>query len=282
MISRSFCFTLNNFTEEEQWNIEQTQCRYITYGIETGTNGTIHLQGYIELHSPKRMSSLKKCPGWSRCHIESRRGTREQARAYCQKDGEWEEFGDWEAGGQGKRNDLKELMNAIKNKTPKLEIYEQMPITAARNLNFMKEYTATLEKNETKEFRHVEVIALIGDAGTGKTKKVHDENPNVFTVNCDETFPFDGYDGEEVILLDDFYGDMKYHQILRVLDGHQFRVNIKGGHRYARWTKVYITSNKMPEQWYKCGLTPALKRRINSVTEFRNEETGNTEPSLVI
>lgn len=277
MSSRSYCFTLNNPTIAETEIIEDSGCRYLIYGIEIGENqGTLHYQGYLEMTSPQRISYLKK---WlPRAHFEPRKGTREQAREYCMKDGEWIECGSWEAGGQGARNDLEVLMNRVKKNEPMINIMESDPQSVSRNLRFIEKYRELTEKEQTREFRKVEVDIYVGDAGTGKTRKAFEENPGLFTVNPDESFPFDGYDGESTILIDDFYGDLKYHHLLRILDGHQLRVNVKGSHRYARWTKVIITSNKNPEEWYKVGLTQALKRRINTVTEFCNDEAGNTMP----
>lgn len=281
-MARSYCFTINNYTTTEQIQVEEcTATRYLIYGLERGENGTPHLQGYLEMSKPQRISFLKKLPGFERAHFEARRGTREQAREYCMKEGEWIETGDWAAGGRGARNDIKQLMTMVNEGHSKLEIIETAPETYARNMRFMDRYQELREKEETREFRTVEVQVLVGDAGCGKTRQAHTENPGIFTVNPGESFPFDGYDGESAILIDDFYGDLRYHEVLRILDGHQYRVNVKGHHRYARWTKVVITSNKPPEQWYRQGLTPALKRRLTTVTTFCNEEAGNTVPPLL-
>lgn len=277
-MSRSYCFTLNNYTFEDIQNFEEMKCRYLIYGYEVGENGTPHLQGYVELANAQRLTAMKKIN--NKAHWEVRKGTRDEARNYCMKDNEFTEVGSWAAGGQGKRNDLKVVMDAIKGNMKTLELFDTFPNEVSRNMRFVEKYKELVEREQTKKFRKVNVEVIIGQAGHGKTKKAFDENPDVFTVTPSETFPFDGYDGEECILIDDFYGDLKYHQILRILDGHQLRVNVKGSHRYARWTKVYITSNKPPEEWYQIGLTPALKRRLNTVTTLCNEETGNTSPSL--
>lgn len=287
MTSRAWTWTLNNYTPNERddiHHIEDGKIRYLIYGIEVGESGTPHLQGYLELTSPQRMSAMKKLPGLGRAHFEVRRGTRDQARTYCMKDGEYFESGDWAAGGQGTRNDLRGMIEKIKaNPTNTIEHMESDPLTYSKHQRFIEKYIQVLEKESTKDFRKVEVEVLHGAAGVGKTKAAHDADPNIFTVNTDEAFPFDGYNGEKTILLDDFYGGIKYHNLLRILDGHQLRVNIKGGSRYAQWTKVFITSNVGPSEWYKSGLTPALKRRLTTVTEFScHQEAGNTEPPLDI
>jgi len=284
MTSRGWCFTLNNHTMEEVWAMKTCKVRYLVAGHEVGQEGTPHLQGYLETDSPVRMSAVKKLPGMGRAHLEKRMGTRDQARDYCIKDGEFWEIGDWAAGGQGARTDLQALMKAIKdNPTDTIGHMEGDPLTYSKHQRFVEKYTAVLERESTKEFRKVEVDVLWGDAGSGKTKKAFEEDPNVFTVNTDETFPFDGYNGEKTILLDDFYGGIKYHNLLRILDGHQMRVNVKGGSRYARWTKVFITSNVGENEWYKQGCTPALRRRLTRVTKMVcHEEGGNTVPPLAI
>lgn len=285
-MARAYCFTINNYnTDGSDEKILQEavpgKIRYVVLGFEIGASGTPHIQGYLELHKPARLAAMKKLHPTA--HWETRKGTRDQARYYCMKDNVWKEYGEWKAGGQGARNDLRGLMQAIKEGKPTLEIMEEQPEAYARNLRFCEKYERLVEKETTKAFRKVTVEAYVGDAGTGKTRKAMQENPDIFTVNCEDNFPFDGYNGETAILIDDFEGTMKYHQLLRVLDGHQYRCNVKGGHRYARWTKVIITSNKQPSEWYQRGLTPALKRRLNSVTTFRNEEAGgNTEaPALI-
>lgn len=279
MSQRSWVFTLNNPTVEETITLENCTCRYLIYGLEVGENNTPHYQGYIEFGKVMRLSACKKL--LTRAHWEIRCGTREQARQYSMKDGDYIELGEWELGGQGTRNDLHDMIKLIKKNTPQLEILETLPEVVSRNMRFMEKYTALHEKETTKNFREVEVHVLWGDAGTGKTRKVFEECPDVFTVNSDEAFPFEGYSGETELLIDDFYGGIKYHNLLRILDGYQYRVNIKGSHRYAKWQKIYITSNDKPENWYSRGLTNALARRLTSVTEYRNNEAGNTMPPQV-
>lgn len=279
MTARHWVWTLNNYTDDEVEALSNLVAdlavRYICWGYEIGEQGTPHLQGYLELKSPKRLTGVKKLPGMGRTRLAMRNGEREQARDYCKKDGKFVEHGDWAAGGQGARNDLRGMMELIK-KAPNDTIghMEADPETYSKHQRFIEKYIAAVEKDLTREFRQVEVHVLWGDAGTGKTRLAHEADPNIFTVNTDEAFPFDGYSGEKTILLDDFYGGIKYHNLLRILDGHQMRVNVKGGSRYACWNKVYITSNVGPESWYKHGLTPALKRRLTNVTTFHGHEVG--------
>ncbi len=55
---------------------------------------------------------------------------------------------------------------------------------------------------------------------------------------------------------------MQYQELLRLLDGNAFRVQVKGSTCYASFTTVYITSSVPPEMWYTRGEINELMRRI--------------------
>ncbi len=86
--AKRWCFTLNNYTEEDKnrvkefFNIET--CVFAIVGLEIGQNGTPHLQGFIHLRNRKTFQSVKNMiPG---AHIELAKGTDEQNEKYCKKD----------------------------------------------------------------------------------------------------------------------------------------------------------------------------------------------------
>jgi len=106
-----------------------------------------------------------------------------------------------------------------------------------------------------------------GDSGVGKSRKVRDMDQNVFNVPVHEsgTCWFDGYQDQETILFDDFYGGISYSLMLRFLDGYSMDAQIKGGFVRLNHKQVIITSNKPPEEWYSAkvqGSAEALLRRI--------------------
>jgi len=282
MTTRSYCFTINNYTDDELKCVRGLvdnfggDFRYVCFGIEKGDSGTPHLQGYLELKSAQKSGFLKK-HGFSRAHLEKRKATREEARAYCTKEGKFEEFGTFATGGRGSRNDIRALRDAIYAGASWVDVIDQFPDTVGRFMKFTQKCFEIFEKRVSKEYRQVDVVVLLGDAGTGKTRFVTEAFPDVFTVNTRDSFPFDGYSGEKAILIDDFYGGLPYTVFLDTLEGHRQRLNIKGGHAYARWNHVFITSNMPPDSWYKKGLTPALKRRLGEVVEF-NQIAAAPEP----
>lgn len=277
MASKRWCFTINNPTPDcfkyltALGELEE-DLEYILLGREIGESGTPHIQGYIELPRARRMLGVKKLLN-TNAHLEACKGSQDDNIKYCKKDGNWVEYGTPTTGHQGKRSDLDAMVEAIQNGASHEDILIQYASCAATHMRYMETLIAAIAKKQSTEFRHVEVVVLYGGAGTGKTSYVTKNNQDVFFVNPSESFPFDGYDREKTICLDDFYGDIKYSYLLRILDGHQLRIPIKGSHRFARWTKVFITSNKHPSEWYSKGLTDALKRRITKLITFNTNVT---------
>lgn len=84
-----WCFTLNNYTEDEKLQISSIVpnfCKYYIVGEEVGENGTPHLQGYIEFKTKKRPKSIFDNV---RIHWEKSKGTREDNTTYCSKEKVW-------------------------------------------------------------------------------------------------------------------------------------------------------------------------------------------------
>jgi len=94
MQSRHWCFTLNNWTAEQDDELKRlgAEVTYLVYGYEHGLSGTPHLQGYVIFPTRKRFSAAKAAlPG--NPHVEARRGSPKQASDYCKKEGVFVEFG---------------------------------------------------------------------------------------------------------------------------------------------------------------------------------------------
>lgn len=108
MTSRRVCFTINNPTIEEivllDVHLDSDLVTYAVYGHELSSTGTPHLQGFAIYSAPTRLRSLSR-DHFQRAHLEPARGTSQQARDYCKKDGDFREFGVFPDGG-GRRNDL--------------------------------------------------------------------------------------------------------------------------------------------------------------------------------
>lgn len=106
-----WCLTKNNPTNEVKLAFAQVfnsdDVKYGIIGREVGEQGTPHLQCFIIFKRTKRFNAvLRLFPG---SHLESARGTSEQNRAYCEKGGDFDEYGSF-PDNQGKRSDLDEVL----------------------------------------------------------------------------------------------------------------------------------------------------------------------------
>lgn len=117
MGSKNWCFTLNNYTEDDVERLNalvdnDNDCKYIIFGKEVGESGTPHLQGFLQVTKKSRMQRVKDMIG-SNPHLEQARNV-VASREYCKKDEDWVEFGTFGKGGSGKRSDLDEFKEAVK------------------------------------------------------------------------------------------------------------------------------------------------------------------------
>lgn len=284
MTSRSYCFTAFN---ESKWEIT-SEYRYLIVGTEKcPTTGRLHYQCYIEFSSPVRPGKIKKIFNDKTIHVETRRGTREQAREYCMKDGNYQEFGNWSAGGQGTRNDLKTVITALKDGTRLSDIMMEEPELYCRYRNGLKDIAANVIKSRTSKFRHVEVEVILGDTGLGKTRGAVEScgDTPYFMIHGDNMKWWNGYDDEKILIIDEYSNDVPITTLLSLLDGYQKRLEVKGGFTYANWEKVIITTNLKRHELHgnaKPAHIAALNRRITKWTdlwELSPSATGNTSCS---
>lgn len=119
--------------------LSKDEVRYAIFGYEVGENGTPHLQGYLALKKPARVQSAKRDHLVGTAHIEIAKASEHKNRQYCSKDGNVEEFG--ERGNPGKRNDLHEFQEAVKDGCldPK-RLREEFPDVCAKYPRFVNEY----------------------------------------------------------------------------------------------------------------------------------------------
>lgn len=279
MSKRNWCGTMFDYKAEDLMKLSSPIDGVIYHIFQheiCPTSGRLHLQIYIELYRAQRLSWVLKNIGL--CHWEGRKGTREQAREYCKKTDtrnpgtQPTEVGKWRI--QGNRTDIGELVENIAPFEDITKLEDKEIVTYAKYCRFFEKVQRIKEQKASRKFRKLSVNVRWGKAGTGKSKAVL-QNPDgsprkdVYKMECnDETLWWDGYNGEKTLVLDDFYGNIRYAHLLNLLDGYQMRLPIKGGFTYAMWDKVYITSNKHPRDWYAKGLTPALARRITNIEEI--------------
>jgi len=119
------------------------------------------------------------------------------------------------------------------------------------------------------EDRSVVVQVIYGDAGVDKAASAKKAFDGCYFEPCftsPTTVWFDGYNCEEVLLLNDFCGaKMKYSDLTGLLDHGKQQLNVRRSFTWAKWKKVIITSSSHPSLWYSPSSMPnqeSLKRRV--------------------
>ncbi len=259
---RAVCFTHNNPTEALMFDEEKME--YLVYQEEIGDGtdavpaGTYHFQGYCEFKVQTRLAAAKALLGGITVHIEPRMGTQEQAIAYCKKlDTKIPDTETFEEGTprvQGKRVDLEGFKDAVKGGARARDLVDDHFGIIARYPKFYHTLTQMYRPERSEE---PVVTLLIGPTGTGKTRRVMDEfgeNPDFWRQPINNgTMWFDGYDGQSIVLFDDFAGKASHlhlSTLLQLLDRYTITVPTKGGHTWWMPSKVFVTTNIEPRHWY--------------------------------
>lgn len=61
---------------------------------------------------------------------------------------------------------------------------------------------------------------------------------------------WDGYEGQHTVVIDEFYGWIKYDFFLRLTDRYPLQVETKGGVVQFVSRRIVFTSNAAPDTWY--------------------------------
>lgn len=294
-MSKYWCLTENDPTGIVEWMswLEAGNLPpgvdYMIGQIESGEQGKTHLQGYVELSNRKRLAWLKSHLS-ATAHFERRRGTATEAIEYCKKE-ETRITGPWEVGTPtlntpGKRNDLllakMELDKGIT--LPDLARNDAFFASCAHFYKFFDWYlkNAGLKNPPRRKENLVEVLLLIGKAGTGKTRYAADKYPDAYWKPSQSKW-WDGYQGEKTVVFDDLnHGWFTWDTFMRIIDRYPLKVEYKGGYIDFCATTMIITSNTHPRYWYKNmgSRWSALERRITKVLHFFNVDCAPEETTL--
>lgn len=293
--SRGFTYTSFNITLPNLDDSMIYHCRQLETCPTTGKN---HWQGYIRFKLQHKRKELSKKYGKT-IHWDVARGTVQQNRTYCSKletratppahapskgagpmmgpaapdcvvtelqsprlysatiSPEFHEWGTIPQS-QGHRSDLEEIGERVKLGCNISDIASDFPSQYIRYSQGIDKLKARLSKPGIEEKN---CIWMVGPPGCGKSRTAYQIDPLLYSKPSG--YWWDGYDGEKTILLDDFDGDIKYCELLKILDRYPLQVPIKGGFTWIRAKNIIITSNKNPKDFYPYDDLRALNRRIS-------------------
>lgn len=261
---RNWCFTCWD-TNELNNILKDDKSHYVIYGEEICPNtNKLHYQGYAEFDNKVSIGNkghLKKIAKTT--HWERRYSTQKQAIDYCKKDGKWFERG--QPSHQGERTDIMELKECIDKGAKLSEVADQH---FEYFLKFNKGILMYMNLKPKVRTWKTECQIMVGPPGCGKSIKCPTQNAFWLNRPTNSNIWWDGYNGEEDVVLDDFYSWVPFDLLLRILDRYPLNVEIKGGVVPFLAKRVWITSNQRINEWYSIEIRSnsdrwnALLRRI--------------------
>ncbi len=254
---RNWCITLNNPQAMETvfWaDLLQNGHNAVQYVVmQSEMEGTLHYQAYVEFKRAKRIGGVKAIFG-QRVHLERRRGTQEQAIAYCKKtdtrvnglSGEW----GTPKRVSGAKRDLATIANGLRSgELDMMDIEEDFGGIYLLHKDKIEDYAIKLLGSRRWA---MEVEIYVGESGAGKSYTADLENPGAYYVPWPTggRWWWPGYKGQSCVVMDEFRHQIKMDVMLKMLDRYTWVLEAKGRSFEFVSKKIVITTNIDPKDWY--------------------------------
>lgn len=299
--SRKYQLTINNPMEHGfdhaliRQNLEQLKgLLYWCLCDEIGSNGTLHTHIYAAFKNAVMFSTMQQ--RFYGAHIESARGSHRENREYIRKEGKWrdtekaetnlpdtfEESGELPEETDRRIKQSEAIFAMVEDGVSSAEIMRTYPSAMNHLPRIEQARQALLEEQYRETFRTLHVTYIHGVTGVGKTRGVMEKHGygNVYRVT-NYKHPFDSYQGQPVLLFDEFRSSLPLADMLTYLDGYPLMLPARYADKVACFTEVYLVSNIPLEKQYpnvqqeEPRSWDAFKRRINDVYELLPPDDGD-------
>ena len=267
--SKSWCFTLNNYTDEECEFLEERLvllCTVMYASKEVApSTGTPHIQGYLTLKRTKRQKAMEKL--LPRAHWEVAKADKNEQDCYIFKP-DSEVFIKLDNGGKGKRNDITDFMEEWALSGDKRK-------AVANDVSTYVKFHKGLEK--AYQILHVDhrvsypmVTWVYGPTGIQKTKMGEDIAIDTGGDYClvSELKWFHGYEQQNTCILDEVDKDgerLPIKLLLQLCDRYKFNVPVKGAYAIFNSDYIVITSTNNPRHLMSDSDWSQMERRICNI-----------------
>ncbi len=293
--SKNWCFTLNNFTQEEEEALKSLvpdTVKYLIFQPEVGQNGTPHLQGYAQLAKKARLGGLKKLQRRAHWEAQSLGATLADNIHYCSKPvpgcidpdchcveaRRYPRMGPTVVLGEpttaGQRSDLIEFRDAVAGGKRKRDLIEDDELLKPL-AKYPRLYTE-IRSMFVKRSEQTDLEIHWGVPNAGKSTYVRNKYPEAFYLSQPRDggkgFWWDGYDGESVVILEEFHGQMYQDMFCSLVNLYPLKVESKGGTLPFMATKLVICSNMDPALWWKDSTAQTFRRLSEATTRKWTEE----------
>jgi len=247
---------------------------YVKGQQEIGAQGLHHWQALAVFSKKVRLATVKRnfCP---QAHCEPSRS--EAANEYVWKEETRVPDTQFELGQLPKSRARPADWDAVYNDA-KAGQFDNIPKDILiRNYSSLKRIR--VDNVIPPERENITVNVYWGKSGIGKTRRAWHEAKALTTdvyVKNPNTKWWDGYRGQQVVLIDEFVGRIDISYILKWLDRYPDIVEVKGYSTPLLATTFFITSNVDPTEWYNeinREQKNGLLRRLGNVGEMLEEWT---------
>ena len=304
-VSKSWFITFNNPAEhgyegtpeevcnrlKNEW-IGDSETRSGAWAYCISASGLHHIHIVVEDVKAMRFSYIKKtyCNG---CHIEETKGSKKQAMDYIHKRGVFTEKGETIEyicyhgdiqGRQGKRSSIEDIYKRLETGETPADILADSPKSYC-HIDVIKKMYYDIRSRNTPIVRDMKVYWHTGRSGSGKSyervklaQKYGEDN--IFYLTSFNSGAFDSYNGQPVLWIEDFRGEFKLQELLRILDVYKAEVPARYANIKALWDEVHITSVLTPSQCYPTATRDnfdrieQLLRRITSIVYHFKDNGG--------
>lgn len=236
----------------EPWTELPDKIQYLAFGREVcPTTERVHYQTWAYAGRAMRLSGWKKVfPG---DHIEQMRGSLAQNDAYCSKESQLTTFGE-KPMENGKKRTLQDLCEEVTKGAEKGRPLRDIVMESEHQSTFVQ-YNGGISKLHAmavnyklsrvdKDFAP-EVIFVHGEPGTGKSRWVREQDPDVYDVPEDDGYKWkDGYSGQDAVVYENVSvtNCKSPERLLKEIDRYFIQVPVKGGFTGWRPKRIYITT----------------------------------------
>lgn len=265
---RAWCFTINNYTDEDLSRLANLECTYIVYGAENAPeDGTPHLQGFVYFRNPRTLAGVKR--DMPRAHLErkSEHSTFGQCRDYCIKDGEFIERGTLPADPAAKGEKEAERWRRVREAALESrfgEIDDDIYIRYQGSLKRIANEDAEPPSDLPPAAKYG--VWIWGPPRTGKSHRARHEYGDVYLKDLNKWW--DGYRGQESVLIDEMapeHSSFMVPFLKKWVDRWKFSAEFKGGRRIIRPQRIIVTSNYSIEECFAGRDADALAARFDVI-----------------
>ena len=251
--SKNWVFTKNveEFSPENEPQMIPSVMKYLVYGRERAETGQCHYQGFVQLWKKQKMHQVKDYIEGNP-HVELMRGNSKEAAAYCRKEGDFEEFGEFtDTEGGRKKGTRKERCGKM---LKAIESGEKSMVQLIHEEPDELKYIKLLGEFIPPRRDPAKVLYLWGESGKGKTystQKVLNECGLTYFKKPPGNKWFDGYRQQDVLIMEEFTSCLCLTSFLSLCDPEPPVQEVKGGHVSITSKWIIILTNINPCDQYQ-------------------------------